>query len=670
MGYLWGERDMALINGETIDEGMCQMFRVETHDQLERMIAVLLQLEQNPGEEPSVIQELFRIAHNIKGSSGMMGLESLKELMHAVENMFDAVRNGTKELDGKTVDFLLNYSRQIMSYLEAGDWDDQGPIADWKQVFADAFCNDKVSGGSTEFALILSDDEIEEAMAWQGMGKEIYGVELAIAQDSAMPGASAFLFLRFLEDYGLVWKTSPDQETMRTKPFNLLKVVLKTETSLQPEKETEIMTYNGHGDVKASLRRWVPRPIPQKQTPALKSASKEHMTDNTLRVNSEKIDSLMNQIQELIILNAGLKRTINQRFSGQSVWKNLEGISQHLELLVDNLQTEIMGLRMVPVRQLFSRFPMVIREVSRKRQKNVELVCIGEETEVDKILAELLVNPLTHLVRNAVDHGLEEEPERVSMGKPATGRVTLEAKEEGENIVICVSDDGRGLNIEKIRQKAVKNGLITEDESIDEERILKLIFEPGFSTAEQVSDISGRGVGLDVVQEAIHALKGTIDVQTEPGRGTTFRLKVPLTLAAISLLLVNSEGITYGIPLESVVGGMLIHCKELKVHGNHRSYNLSEQDVPVLCLDEMVGSGERGKQGKKPLLILTDSRKTVAVLVDEIVGQEKAVIKQINDAFEIDPLVMGAAFLGGGEMALVLNTQRIIGECHVAAVNY
>lgn len=652
---------MALINGNIVDESMCQMFRAETHDQLERMIAVLLQLEQNPGEESAVIQELFRIAHNIKGSSGMMGLESLKELMHAIENMFDAVRNGSKRLDEKTVDFLLNYSRQIMSYIEAGDWEDQSPISDWKEVFSDALGGASNSGASAEVALTLSIEETQEGMAWQREGKEIYSVEAEIAPDSMMPGASAILFLRFLETYGIIWKTSPDQETMRTQPFSLLKVVLKTENTIGESQEQEIVAYTGHGDVTVNLRKWVPRP--EQRPSKAKTGAKDHAPiDTTLRVNSEKIDGLMNQIQELIILNASLKRVVENRFQGQTSWKNLEGISQHLEILVESIQTEIMSLRMVPVKQLFQRFPMVVREVARKRQKDAELVCLGEETEVDKFLAEHLANPLTHLVRNAVDHGLEDEEQRIHLGKPPVGRVTLEAKEEGEFVVIRISDDGQGLNLEKIRQKAVKNGLISNEETLTQEKILKLIFEPGFSTAEQVSDISGRGVGLDVVQDAIHALKGTIDVETVPGKGTTFRLKVPLTLAAIPMLLVDVVGTTYGIPLDGVVGGMLVNQKDLQESAGRKSYLLSEQEIPVLPLGEMLGIGSYTGSVKKPLLILTDSRRTVGIIVDEIVGQEKAVLKQINNAFGTDPMVMGAAFLGGGEMAVVLNPQQVIGR--------
>jgi len=314
---------------------------------------------------------------------------------------------------------------------------------------------------------------------------------------------------------------------------------------------------------------------------------------------------------------------------------------------------------MVPVRQLFTRFPKIIRSVAKKKNKQVELITFGEDTEIDKQVAENLVDPLTHLIRNAVDHGLESGAERSALGKPATGQVKLGAYKDGDFIVISVSDDGRGLNIGKIREKALKNGLIKADDKLNDDEVIKLIFAPGFSTAEEVSDISGRGVGLDVVLDRINALKGDIEVDTMPGRGTTFLLKLPLTLAIIQALLIKVGDQIFGIPSVDIIENVLINKNEIHTVAEQMVYTLRQEAFPVVDLRKLFKVTNGVNLEQIPMVVSKNGNGKMGLIVDELVGQEEVVIKQINTAFPPNPVVSGAALLGGGEIALLINTRNL-----------
>ena len=648
------------INDEiNINEEMSKVFQDETHDQLERMMTILLQLEDGSNGENDVVPELFRIAHNIKGSAGMMGLEDLKVLMHTMENLYDAVRNRKRVLDSKQVDFLLECSRQIMTYVQIGNWDDVNCFSHLREYFNDILSTDSTKCEQPSVLLVLSDEENQEVAAWQESGHQVYGVEGEIDTNCMMPGAAAILLIEFLKKYGCLMKTSPDMETMKNTSFSIIKAVLKTKSELTPEQANEIISYVGHGDIQVKLRKWVYRSEKQ-PIPILKNENHpEKGQDSTVRVDCAKVEQLVNEIQDLLVINASIRQLASNAQSNRAILKNLDNISQQLDILTESIQQNVMSLGMVPIKQLFGRFPLIVREVAKKKSKQVELVCFGEDTEIDKRMAEQLVNPLTHLVRNAIDHGLEGPERRKESGKPQIGTVTLRAEEEGDYIVISVSDDGLGLDAEKIRSKAVKQGLIKNDDPISHDRLLNLIFQPGFSTADTVSDISGRGVGLDVVRDSINDLKGEIEVNTVLGKGTVFRLKVPLTLAVIQTLLVKAGEQTFGIPLDDVVGSLLIKPEELERHGEQIFCKLPDgEEISVLNLNSVLNIPERNSR-THPMLIIKGQKQPLGLVTEEIAGQEKVVLKQINRALETNPIILGAAFLGGGEMAVMLNTQKI-----------
>jgi two-component system chemotaxis sensor kinase CheA len=645
----------------TVNEEMTQLFCAETHDQLERLLAILLHLEADPGEQNANINEMFRIAHNIKGSSGMMGLNDLKELMHTVENMFDGVRKESIQLDNEKIDLLLNLSRQVMAYIETGNWQETNPFADWKTVIQDAV---KAPAGENEIKeanLVLAGEEEQAIAEWQKAGNAVYGIDVEFSPDSVMPGAAAVIFSRDLERYGKIFKTAPDVMTLGEDNLHL-KLVLMVEKELTPEQEKAITSYTGHGDMKLKLRKWTMRQEPARTPhPPKTEPTHEHtQVDQTIRVEFTKIDKLINDVQGLLSIQNALATIYEEGYQGVATWNRLGKAVRQLELAADLLQVSATGLRMVPIRQLFGRFPMIVRDVAKKKEKSAELKFFGEDTEIDKRMAEQLVNPLTHIIRNAVDHGLESPEARTAAGKNPVGTVTMGASQEGDRIVISVSDDGQGLNLEKIRKKALQKQLITEDESLKKEDILKLIFRPGFSTADQVSDISGRGVGLDVVHEAITTLKGDIEVESNEGEGTTFRLRVPLTLAIIQIFMGRVGGQNYGIPLDDVLGSLLIGRNGLERRADGLTYRLMDEDIPVVDLGEILGGEPTKIHPQTPLVIVKHNAQTFGVLIDEMTGQERVILKQINGALENNPLFSGAAFLNSGDMVLVLNSQMLI----------
>ncbi|HHZ19546.1 MAG TPA: chemotaxis protein CheA [Firmicutes bacterium] len=653
-----------------IDESLSQVFCSETLDQLDRLLAILLELEQQPEGQAAVINEMFRIAHNIKGSSGMMGLDDLKELMHAMESRFDGVRKNEYVLEPAALGRIIDCIKDVTGYIQGEDWGDSANIARWKEEFKGGGTKVDSSAASSadsaqdapqeELLLTLSDQENQEIRLWQDAGKDVYGIQAEFTADATMPGATALIFINDLSKYGKVYKSIPDPEGLKAGNFGILKVVLLVEGKMTFEMEQEISSYKGHDPMVITLRKWAVRPPIQVPKKAPVNERQSQPKETSIRVDFAKIDQLINNVQELLLLKSSLAGIYEQGNRGVSAWNQIGKGIQQLEHIVNQCQKDIMSLRMVPVRQLFARFPLILRDAAKKGGKQAEMFFFGEDTEIDKGMADQLVNPLTHMLRNAVDHGLESLEERAARGKPPVGRITLGAREAGNAVIISISDDGRGIDHEKVWAKAVKKGLVAPDQPMSKEAALRLIFHPGFSTAEQVTEISGRGVGMDVVQDSIRALKGDIEIETAIGQGTTFRLKVPLTLAIIQTFLVSAGGAIFCIPLDDVVGSLLVDPKEVREENGVYYHKVMGEEIPVADLNSLLELKSTKQAKKRPMLIVKNSLYTVGIWVDGLEGQEKVVLKQINPALDLPPLVMGAAFLGDGQMALVLNTQRII----------
>lgn len=645
----------------SIDNALVSLFINETRDQLERFTEILLQLEQNPDKQGEVINELFRLAHNVKGSSGMMGLNELKEIMHQVENLFDGVRKTIVTLDAGKVDALIEFCDTVLKYIEGGHWDRKEQLVRWQEEFNYQTEQNELPKDRYNTSLALNEEEKQAVATWQSSGKSVYGVEIQFSLDATMKSASALVFVKYLEKYGSIYKMVPRLQELAAEKFDIFKGILFLDQPLTPEQEKIITTYPVNDALETRLRKWVYRPeeakIATKTEPEVQEVFIAPTNERSIRVEPGKIDKLVNNVGELLNIKASLNR-LTHEYQGETSWKQLNKTIQKLEQLITVFQEDIMDLRMVPVRQLFSRFPKIVRDVAKKSDKRVELTIFGEDTEIDKQVAENLVDPITHMIRNAVDHGLESGDQRRAAGKPEVGRVKLGAYQDGDYIVISIGDDGKGLDARMIKEKAVKNGILKVDEKLNDEDVYKLIFAPGFSTAETVSDISGRGVGLDVVVNGIDALKGDIEVDTQLNRGTTFRLKVPLTLAIIQALLVKVGNQPFGIPSGDILESLLIDKQEIHNITDEKIYTLRQEAFPIIDLRKHFGFGCAVDSEQLPLVVFKNGHGKMGFIVEELLGQEEVVIKQINPAFPNHPAIAGAAILGGGEIALMINVHN------------
>ena len=675
-----------LMAGEGIDDSLKELFVTETCEQIDQFVEILLNLEQDPDGQTDVIRQLFRLAHNIKGSSGMMGLNELKDAMHHTESIMDQVRNGQSRLDPERIDELLQFTDLVKGYVSRQNWSDTADIISWRDQFqTEAAGADNLSSRAeiAEISLVLTDQEKQDISAWQEDGKPVYGLEVQFETDAQMQGASALIFVKFLGDFGTVYKTAPAVADLKEAHFKTFKLVLFTTRPLSSEQEEAITRYPLYEATAIRARKWAYRP--EEVQPVSRAGLP---SEPMIRVNSGKVDKLINHIGELLAIKGSLqqlyKQGDQQHVLDPKLWKKLGKEVERLEQFIGLFQVEIMDLRMVPVRQIFMRFPKIVRDVAKRSGKFADLHLLGEETEVDKEIAEKLVDPLTHLIRNAVDHGLETGSERKAIGKPETGIVTLGASQEGDYIVFTVADDGKGLDIPKIKAKAAQAGISPPGEALSDDEAMKLIFRPGFSTADQVSEISGRGVGLDVVESSLKGLKGDVEVESHPSRGTTFRLKVPLTLAIIQSFLFQIGDQTFAVPSAEVVENLAIDHRGLHRIGNKYFLNLRQETIPVIDLrmlfqtdrpveftetarpsivKELTGTkafAVSGSWDKTPLVIVKSGRYKLGLMVDQLIGQEELMIKQINRALDENPLISGASLLGSGGLTLILNIREII----------
>jgi two-component system chemotaxis sensor kinase CheA len=395
------------------------------------------------------------------------------------------------------------------------------------------------------------------------------------------------------------------------------------------------------------------------------------VAENTLRVDAGRIDTVMNLVGELIIGKSMLQRTIaefERRFAKDALRGKFSDALAFQSRILNELQKSVMKIRMVPVEQLFRRFPRIVRDVAKHLNKEIALEIAGQNTDLDKSILDALAEPLAHLIRNAADHGIETASERAAAGKSGSGKVRLDAYHEGDQVVIEVSDNGRGIDREKIIRRAIERGLMsaTETSRMNEAEINHLIFTPGFSTAENVTEISGRGVGLDVVKSALDNLKGSIEIETEAGKGTTFRLIVPLTLASIQALLFHVAGRLYAVPIASVVEITRINEEEIHRVDDHEVFQLRQQVLTLVRL-ERLESFEKSERSKRVFVVVIGAgSRRFGLAVDKLMGEEELVIKALEDQLVTSPLVSGASILGDGTIVLILNIPAVVS--HLARI--
>ncbi|PCE68903.1 chemotaxis protein CheA [Salinivibrio sp. YCSC6] len=678
-----------------------RIFYEECRENLEVLERELLALDPEATDLES-INTIFRAAHSIKGGAATFNLDDISHFTHDMETLLDEAREGKRQLDSHTIDVLLRGGDCILSMLESYENDTDYDSSERDAVTA---ALNAIMGNEAAAPSEAQTPDVAEVPAVSVAGEWLVGFEphpdmlfsgndpvRILRELEALPGGadivcdpSALPDFTELdpEQLFLKWQVRVDGHIPR-EDIEAIFDWVEDECELSITRNEEASTGSASSATASASENTVASdnaPVAsaqpaQEQTsdkaqPASKSSSKKtapkpaaksDASVSSIRVEIDKVDNLINLVGELVITQSMLAE-LSSNFSPEK----LEQLQSGLEQLMQNtkeLQESVLDIRMLPISFAFNRFPRLIRDLSSQLGKRVELMIEGENTELDKTVLERISDPLVHLVRNAVDHGLESPEERKEKGKPETGLVHLNAYHQGGSIVIEVSDDGAGLNKEKIWQKALDKGLISDDLPIDEltdTQVFNLVFAPGFSTADQVSDVSGRGVGMDVVRRNIEQLGGNIDVHSAPEKGSTFKISLPLTLAILDGQLVKVAGQVYVVPLISIIESIQIDSQQIKTASGVQLYRLRDENIPILRLKEEFGLGHCGEDLDKQLLCLVEAGdKKVGLLLDELLGQQQVVIKSLESNYTRVAGISGATILGDGSVSLILDIQGLI----------
>ncbi|MBP1154951.1 MULTISPECIES: chemotaxis protein CheA [unclassified Paenibacillus] len=656
-----------------------EVFLEELGEQLQLMDDEILKLEQE-GDSLRVIQSLFRAAHTLKGSSAAMGFEEMKQLTHEMEHLLDQVRSNKLEVTGPLIDLLfqsLDYLKQLKNDIERNDksMTDISDCVEKLQTFTD-MRKPATGSGPTMYSApkpVLNLDTRLKVQEAQDHGLDVYWIGVQVSAECVIKGARAYVIHSNLTDNGEVFLTAPELEKMDEHmdgPFYITFLYAGNRSS--QEMQALVADLTDVVDVKAA-----PLEIEETVLVTPSSAAQERIVHDeaaqtgksksqTIRVSVERLEHLMNLVGELVIDQTRIQqveRTQRRRISDDSV-NELGQISDHLSRIIGDLQESVMKARMLPIEQLFNRFPRMIRDLSRDLGKEIDLVMEGKDTELDRTLIEEIADPLIHLIRNAVDHGIEMPEKREQSGKNRKGTLRIQAAHEDNQVVIYVEEDGAGIDPAKMRRSAVEKGIILaeEAEQLSDREAIDLIFRPGFSTAQAVSDISGRGVGMDIVRSHIEKLNGLIDIETKLGEGTCFKIKLPLTLAIIIGLLVKLQDQTFIIPMSNIAEIVRVTTGDIQTVRGQSVIVLRNQVIPVAWMHDSFHIRKMEKKKNIPLVIVGSAEKRLALAVDELIGNQEIVIKSLGSYIGKVDCIAGATILGDGKVALILEVSGIINK--------
>jgi two-component system chemotaxis sensor kinase CheA len=659
------------------DDRARQEFTSEAEELLDTLSRDLVDFEaQGKNVRPEVVNKIFREIHSLKGLAGMLGFVDISELAHNLEDMLDRLRMGKIEITKDLADLLYDSVDSLNRLVIAINDPSLGTLVDVTALtrrihhIVSAQPQKKVDD---PFAELIIDEqtkksltEYEEHRLVENVraGKYILSVEQIF--DFADFDERLRVLTTNLSEAGEVISTLPAIDTSGGNgiAFRLLYGSTLNEAAvamIAPDARV-LSLRKATSPAAGAIAEGAALPdVAVEDDLSLRSLSQ------TVRVDIAKLDHVMNIVGELIIERTQLE-TLTRSHEVQQVRMlshELTKISRNLDRKLNELQKSVIETRMVPVGQIYSKLSRIVRKVARELNKEIELVLRGEDTELDKMMIEELTDPLMHIIRNALDHGIESADERRKAGKTERGHVTLNAYQQGNSVVLDVVDDGRGIDPDKIRAVAAKRGLIGEKETIDDKRAFELIFTPGFSTASQVSEISGRGVGLDVVKKNIQELKGSIDVVSVPGEGSTFRIILPITLAIIQALIVRAGGEEFAIPLTSVEESLRIYSRDIRTVERREVFTLRDFTLPLLRLADAFGLADdhdHGADTKWFVVITRAGEKTVGILVDALVRQQEIVIKSIGERLKSTPGVAGATEIGESEIVLVIDVGTLIDQ--------
>lgn len=697
-----------------------EIFLDETNEHLQNLNTQILSLEQDP-ENMDTINEIFRAAHSLKGMAGTMGYKRMQTLTHDMENVFSEVRNGNIKVKADMIDVLFQcldaleeYNTNIRESSDEGTNDNGALIKRLNEIMSDGTDSDsapaaqeqavkapdaekKAMGGFVGIKLNESQQSVLSEAIKQG--KSVYGLTVKVQESCILKAARAFLVFKAIEETSEIIVSDPSSQDIEDEKFDLhFSLIIVSETELNEvvtaaKSVSEIEDVSGsvlnlddvgtpqqEGTPAAETVEAAPEPEPSAvpvqtpappaeaaQTPAPASApaakkatTNKPVVNRTVRVDIEKLDTLMNLVSELIIAkNSLVSASTMSGNSSQAVNEQIE----YLESVTTSLHESVMKVRMVPIESTVNKFPRMVRDLQKKLGKKMELYMSGEETELDRTVVDQIGDPLMHLLRNSADHGLESAAVRKERGKPEVGSIFLDAYQDGNNVVIEVRDDGNGIDTKAVKNKAIERGIITPEqgEAMSEKEIIDLLFNAGFSTAKVVSDVSGRGVGLDVVKSMIESLSGEVEVKSKLGVGSTWTIRLPLTLAIIQALMVEIGDEKYAIALGSIQTIEDILPSDVKLVQAKEVIQLRDLVIPLVRLNEILDiPSKKDPEENLVVVVVKKGDKLAGLVVDELIGQQEIVIKSLGKYISKCKIISGATVLGDGEVALILDANALI----------
>lgn len=690
-----------------------EIFIDESNEHLQSLSDQLMILEKEP-ENSDTINEIFRAAHSLKGMAGTMGYKRMQNLTHDMENVFSEVRNGNIKVTSDMCDVLFqcldaleNYVSNIQNTQDEGT-DDNEPIIKALNSFIGGNNEESketqpqtaasaVTAGEGTSELAFADFEMNAVNEALKKGLGVYEIDVTVDENCILKAARAFLVFKNLEGHCDVIKSEPSTQDIEDEKFDKKFTIVVVSKESMEDISGIIRNVS---EIKSAEAKAITTPFPESEETESKEEAKTEQTEvpeatsskeakkeetkkpsmltqakkaaaanskavsHTVRVDIDKLDVLMNLVSELIIAKNGLvSASISD--DGETASNNQKFTEQieYLERVTTNLHESVMKVRMMPIEGVISKFPRMIRDLNKKLNKKMELYITGEETELDRTVLDEIGDPIMHLLRNSADHGLESAEVRAERGKPEVGSIYLNAFQEGNNVVIEVADDGNGIDVEKVKSKAVEKGTLTQEQAdaLTEKEAIDLLFKPSFSTSDKITDVSGRGVGLDVVKSKIEALGGDVEVKTKYGEGSTFSIRLPLTLAIIQALMVKLGDEKYAISLGSIETIEDVPVSDIKYVHAKEVINLRGSVIPLIRLRDILDvPGEAEETDTIIVVIVRKGDKLAGLVVDSLIGQMEIVIKSLGKYININRMISGATILGDGSVALIIDANTLV----------
>ncbi|HHV15585.1 MAG TPA: chemotaxis protein CheA [Gelria sp.] len=646
------------------------VFLEESKEHLGSLNQRLIELEKDPGNIEA-LNEIFRAAHTLKGMSSTMGFDDLADLTHHMENVLSDLKEGILPVNSAVIDIIFQCFDRLQMIIDqievngSGTMDNSELISILENIKAGDFeaaatIEQEISTpGTYQESFTFNEYDITVLKEAVSQNYNIYNIKVVIEQNCLMKSVRAFMVFKAVEEDGEVIKSLPSAQDLDEGKFdNDFEIILiSTATVDDLEKRLgNISEINTIHIQEININELSSKPVITNKVNNIMSSSdtmdSPRKVKQTVRVDIDRLDNLMNLVGELVMH----KGRLEQIGSSNKIGELNETIEQ-IDRISTDLQAVVMKVRMVPIEQVFNRFPRMVRDLARDLDKEVEFLIEGKETELDRTVIDEIGDPLVHLLRNAIDHGLETSQERLKKGKPQQGTVILRARHEGNNVFIEVDDDGGGIDTEQVIARAVEKGIITDRdaEQLSREEAIELLFDSGFSTARNVTDISGRGVGLDVVKTKIESLSGEIFVDSKPGQGTRFTIKLPLTLAIIQALMVSVCDEIYAIPLSSVDETTMITASDIKMVQNQEVIMLRGSVLPLYRLGELLLISGQSDTDEMYVVVVRKAEKQIGLVVDSLIGQQEIVIKSLGRLLGGIPGLAGAIVAGDGHVRLILD---------------